>query len=109
MLGIVLPENSQLQGGQLNLDLNARGALDALVISGPVTLQDSRLKGFSLGGKLAGLMTLAGINPPADTQIKSASTQVRVDPAGVKLDDILARSEERRVGKEGGSKCRYRG
>src|SRR3546814_9261510 len=90
MLGIVLPENSQLQGGQLNLDLNARGALDALVISGPVTLQDSRLKGFSLGGKLAGLMTLAGINPPADTQIKSASTQVRVDPAGVKLDDILA-------------------
>src|SRR3546814_2161641 len=33
---------------------------------------------------------LAGINPPADTQIKSASTQVRVDPAGVKLDDILA-------------------
>lgn len=90
MLGIVLPENSQLQGGQLNLDLNARGALDALVISGPVTLQDSQLKGFSLGGKLAGLMTLAGINPPADTQIKSASTQVRVDPAGVKLDDILA-------------------
>lgn len=90
MLGIVLPENSQLQGGQLDLDLNARGALDALVINGPVTLQDSQLKGFSLGGKLAGLMTLAGINPPADTQIKSASTQLRIDPAGVKLDDILA-------------------
>jgi len=90
MLGIVLPENSQLQGGQLNLDLNARGALDALRISGPLQLENSRLAGFSLGEKLAGVMTLAGINPPADTEIKSASTQVRVDPAGVKLDDILA-------------------
>lgn len=90
MLGIVLPENSQLQGGQLNLDFNARGAVDALVIKGPISLQDSRLKGFSLGGKVAGLMALAGLNAPADTEIKSASTQLQVDPSGVKLDQILA-------------------
>jgi len=90
MLGIALPENSQLQGGQLNLNLRARGALDALAISGPVKLENSRLKGFSLGDKLAGVMALAGINPPADTEIKSASTLVRIDPAGVKLDEILA-------------------
>jgi len=90
MLGIALPENSQLQGGQLNLNLRASGALDALAISGPVKLEGSRLAGFSLGDKLAGVMALAGINPPADTEIKSASTRVRIDPAGVKLDEILA-------------------
>lgn len=90
MLGIVLPENSQLQGGQLHLDLAARGALDALRISGPVTLVNSRLEGFSLGSKLAGVLMLAGLNAPAGTEIKTASTQVQVDPAGVRLDDILA-------------------
>lgn len=90
MLGIVMPENSRLQGGQLNLDLDARGALDAMVISGPVKLENSRLNGFSLGGKLAGVMTLAGLNAPANTEIKSASTLLRVDPDGVNLDEILA-------------------
>jgi hypothetical protein len=35
-------------------------------------------------------MTLAGLNAPANTEIKSASTLLRVDPDGVKLDEILA-------------------
>ena len=59
VFGVVLPKDSRLSGGSVGVDLRARGPLDALVISGPVTLDDSRLAGYSLGSKLGGVLSLS--------------------------------------------------
>lgn len=90
MLGIVLPEDSKLDGGTLNLSLRAKGSLDALQISGPMRLEHSRLKGFSLGGKISGVLALAGLRVPEDTVIESAASDMNLDAAGVAMRNIVA-------------------
>lgn len=81
--GVVLPKDSHLSGGSLGVDLRARGPLDKLVISGPVTLDNSRLAGFSLGSKLGSALSLAGIKAPKDTVIKHAEATLKIDPSGI--------------------------
>lgn len=68
----------------------ARGPLDALVISGPVTLDDSRLAGYSLGSKLGGVLSLAGIKAPQDTVIRHAAATLRIAPSGIHAEPASA-------------------
>lgn len=93
-LGIVLPERSRLAGGRLETRLQVRGPADALVISGPASVADTRLAGFSLGRNVSGLLSLGGVQMPADTVLKSASTRLRIDANGVALDQIAAEVEQ---------------
>ncbi|CAM5540512.1 AsmA domain-containing protein OS=Rhodanobacter lindaniclasticus OX=75310 GN=B1991_01045 PE=4 SV=1 [Rhodanobacter lindaniclasticus] len=88
--GVVLPKDSRLSGGNVGLDLRARGPLDALVISGPVTLDDSRLAGYSLGAKLGGILSLAGIKAPKDTVIRHAAATLKIAPAGIHAEPASA-------------------
>lgn len=88
--GVVLPKNSRLSGGRLGVDLSLSGPLDALVITGPVTLDDSRLVGYSLGGNLGSVLSLAGIQAPKDTVIKHAQATVRMDPSGLAANPFSA-------------------
>lgn len=88
--GVVLPSNSRLSGGSLGVSLDARGPLDALVIRGPVTLDNSKLLGFSLGAKLGGVLTLAGIKAPQDTVIRHADATLTLSPAGLQADPANA-------------------
>ena len=88
--GVVLPEQSRLSGGEMDLDLSLRGALDALEIEGPVTLRNTRLDGFSLGAKLSALSALAGLPAPSDTRIEQASLGFRRGPEGMRFDPIEA-------------------
>ena len=88
--GVVLPDNSRLSGGTLSVNLRARGPLDALVISGPVTLDNTRLAGFSLGKKLGGVLSLAGISAPQDTVIDHAEVGLRIAPQGIRADPAKA-------------------
>ena len=90
VFGVVLPKNSRLSGGSLGMDFHAQGPLDALVISGPVTLDDSRLAGFSLGAKLGGALSLAGIKAPQDTVIRHAAATLRIAPSGITADPASA-------------------
>lgn len=90
MLGMVLPEDSRLEGGTLKLSLHAQGKLDALTIAGPMRLEHSRLKGFSLGSKVSGVMALAGLRIPDDTVIESAAADVTLDAGGVTMRNIVA-------------------
>lgn len=94
MLNIALPENSKLSGGTLDLTLRAQGSAQALVIAGPVALADSKLAGFSLGKRMGQALAVAGLRAPADTVIRRASTQLRVDAAGVRMDRIQAEIAE---------------
>lgn len=88
--GVILPEKSKLDGGLLGIDLEAKGALDALSIGGPVTLENTLLKGFSLGSKLGSALSLAGIKTPRDTTIRHADTTISMRPSGVTLDPLNA-------------------
>ncbi len=89
-VGVVLPKNSRLSGGTLGVNLRARGPLDKLVISGPVTLDNSRLAGYSLGSRLGGALSLAGIHAPADTGIKHAEAILTIAPSGIRADPAQA-------------------
>jgi len=90
VFGVVLPKDSRLSGGSVGVDLRARGPLDALVISGPVTLDDSRLAGFSLGSKLGGVLSLAGIKAPRDTVIRHAAATLKITPSGIHAEPASA-------------------
>lgn len=90
VFGVVLPQNSRLSGGSLTVDLRATGPLDALVISGPVSLDNTRLAGYSLGSKLGGALSLAGIKAPQDTVIRHAQASLKIQPAGINADAVNA-------------------
>jgi AsmA protein len=86
VFGVVLPKDSRLSGGTASMDLAVRGPLDALVIRGPVSLDGTRLAGYSLGAKLGGALALAGISAPRDTVIQHAEAALTISPAGIQAD-----------------------
>jgi AsmA protein len=88
-MGVILPSGSQLKGGTLSTELAITGALDKLVITGPVRLADTQLTNFDLGSKLGGLSAFAGksVSNP-NTSIQNASLNAHVSPEGSKLDNI---------------------
>ena len=90
MLAIALPERSRLQGGTASVQLTVRGEADALVIAGPVALRDSRLAGFSIGERMGQALAIAGLRAPADTVLREARTDLRIDDGGVAMKDIHA-------------------
>jgi AsmA protein len=91
---VVLPKDSRLVGGRASMDLAVRGPLDALVIRGPVSLDDTRLAGYSLGAKLGGALALAGISAPRDTVIRHAQASLTISPSGIQADPASAQIEQ---------------
>ena len=72
------------------MDLRARGPLDALVITGPVSLDNARLAGFSLGSQLGSVLNLAGIRAPKDTVIRHGEAALTIAPSGIRADPARA-------------------
>ncbi|HKW75035.1 MAG TPA: AsmA family protein [Terriglobales bacterium] len=87
--GVVLPSGASLQGGVINLDMNAQGPLDRLVITGPLNVSQTHLTGFDLAQKLGALSSFAGIKSSPDTLIQTVSSALRVAPEGIRADNIL--------------------
>jgi AsmA protein len=88
-LGVVLPGGAYFEGGVANADMTAEGPLDRLVITGPLNITNTHLKGYNLGAKLGAIAALSGIKPSDDTLIQTASSSVRVAPEGLHADNIL--------------------
>jgi AsmA protein len=88
-MGVVLPSGSQLKGGTLSAELAIAGALDKLVITGPVRLSNTELANFDLGSKMGALSAFAGKAASSrDTSIQNASLNARVAPEGTQADNI---------------------
>jgi AsmA protein len=88
--GVVLPSGASLQGGVINMDLNAEGPLDRLVINGPINITGTHLSGYNLASKLGALAAFTGNKSGStDTLIQTCSSALRVAPDGIKADNIV--------------------
>ncbi len=87
--GVILPSGSQLQGGNINMDLVAEGPLDRLVINGPLNITGTHLSGFNLGSKLGAIAAFTGNKGSTDTLIQTFSSALRVAPEGIRADNIV--------------------
>ncbi len=97
-VGVVVPSGSKLQGGSLTANLTVTGAVDKLVVSGPINLSNAKLAGFSLKSKLGALGSIPGLGGGSggsggggggsDTDIQTLSATVRNDPSGTKIDNL---------------------
>jgi AsmA protein len=87
--GVVLPSGASLQGGNINMDLNATGPLDRLVIDGPLKIEGTHLTGYNLGSKLGAIAAFTGNKSGTDTLIQTFSSALRVAPEGIKADNIV--------------------
>ena len=87
--GVVLPSGASLQGGNINMDLNATGPLDRLVIDGPLKIEGTHLSGYNLGSKLGAIAAFTGNKCSTDTLIQTFSSALRVAPEGIKADNIV--------------------
>lgn len=87
-LGVVLPPKATLKGGDLNTNLAIAGAVDKLVITGTIRMENSALANFDLGSKLSSISALSGKKTGNDTEIKNFSSDVRVAPEGTQANNI---------------------
>jgi len=87
-VGVTLPTNAKLTGGDLNVNADSTGPVDKLVTTGNVKLENSRLANFNLGQKLAAVAALAGKNTGNDTTIQNFSSDVKNSPAGTEANNV---------------------
>lgn len=85
-----LPNGSVLKGGTLSLDLAIKGPVKALVITGPIGLDNTRLVGFDIGTKIHGVAALSGVKTGDSTEFQKLRVYVRVTNAGVVADRMEA-------------------
>ncbi|MFZ3333443.1 MAG: AsmA family protein [Candidatus Acidiferrales bacterium] len=85
-----LPNGSVLKGGTLSLDLAIKGPVKALVITGPIALDNTRLVGFDIGTKIHGIAALSGVKTGDSMKFQKLRVYVRVTNAGVVADRIEA-------------------
>ena len=88
-LGVVLPSGASLQGGNINMDLNATGPLDRLVVDGPLKIEGTHLSGYNLASKLGSIAAFTGNKGSTDTLIQTFSSALHVAPEGMKADNII--------------------
>ena len=86
--GVTLPSGSRLEGGTINASLTISGPANAIVIAGPVELDNSKLSGFDLGGKIQGINPLGGTS--GGTEIQKVSADVNQSPQGTRFTNIDA-------------------
>ncbi len=88
-LGVTLPQGATLQQGALDLGLSIAGPVDALVISGPLSLSNAKLAGFDLAEKMGPVATvaqLAGLQRVGDTLVESLTGTLRMTPSGTQIE-----------------------
>ena len=89
-LGVRLPNNSKLHDGTVSLNLAINGQAKSLTIVGPVAADNTKLVGFDVGSKIKGIAALSGIKTGDTTEFQKLRANVKMNDAGVRLNDIDA-------------------
>ena len=87
--GVKLPHGSVLQGGTLTTNLSIVGPLNALVITGPVELSNTRLAGFNPSSQLKGIVAAATGDTGNVTNIQALRLQLQVATNGITASNIF--------------------
>jgi AsmA protein len=87
-VGVKLPKGSVLQGGTLTTSLSIVGPLDALTITGPVELGNTRLAGFNLSSQLKGIAGATIGDTGNMTNIQSLRLLLQVTKDGIRANNI---------------------
>jgi AsmA protein len=88
--GVRLPNGAVLKGGMLALNLVIAGQAKALVIAGPIALDNTRLVGFDIGSRIHGIAALGGMKTGDTTNIEKLRVNVSITNAGVVADNVDA-------------------
>ena len=89
-VGIRLPNNSKLHDGTVSLSLTINGQAKSLAIIGPVGADNTKLVGFDVGSKIKGIAALSGVKTGDTTDFQKLRANVKMNGAGVTIDDIDA-------------------
>jgi AsmA protein len=89
-MGINIPKGTALQAGSLNTNLNLNGPTAKLVTTGNVGLFGAKLAGFDLGSKMSGISSLAGAKTGKDLELEKLTSDVRMAPDGLTLQNFVA-------------------
>jgi AsmA protein len=84
--GITLPKGSKLQGGTLTANIAITGPVNALVISGPVSVDNTELAGFDLGSNIEGLNPFK--SKTGGTAIEKLSAVLKSSPQNTEISNI---------------------
>ena len=87
-LGVVLPPGAGLQGGTVDSNLAVEGTVDRLVTTGHLNISNTRLTGFDMTSKMSVLSALRGLKGGSDTVIQTLSTNLRISPEGIRMDNL---------------------
>ena len=85
-----LPNGSVLKGGTLSMNVDARGQPNALVITGLIALDNTRLVGFDIGSKIHGIAALSGVKTGDTTEFERLRAHVRLTNGGVAVSKVEA-------------------
>jgi AsmA protein len=89
-VGVQMPSGASLQSGTLNANLEISGPTNKLVTAGNVGLFSAKLAGFDLGSKFAAVSSLTGINTGKDLEIEKMTTDERISPTGIEVQNFQA-------------------
>jgi len=89
-VGVQMPSGASLQSGTLNANLDISGPTNKLVTAGNVGLFSAKLAGFDLGSKFAAVSSLTGINTGKDLEIEKMTTDERISPTGIDVQNFQA-------------------
>jgi AsmA protein len=87
-VSVTLPAGASIREGTVDADLTINGPLDHLVIAGPLTMANTRVKDFDLGSKMSAISAFGGVPRNADTVIETFHSDVRVAPEGIRADAL---------------------
>ncbi len=87
-LGVVLPQGAHLEGGTATAHATVSGPVDALITTGTVDVNNTKLTGYDLGSKLSAISKLAGIQSAKETLIQLFASNVRVSPEGTQANNL---------------------
>jgi AsmA protein len=87
-VGVTLPAGSKLRGGTASADLTLRGALERLVIAGPIRVAETKVEGFNLRSRASALSALAGMTSGSDLVVQLLNSNIWVAPEGIRTDSV---------------------
>jgi AsmA protein len=89
-VGVKLPNGAILSGGTLSANFTIRGLPKDNVIVGSYEIKNTKLVGYDLGSKIAGIAALGGIKTGDTTAIDISRADVRITKSGSESTNIYS-------------------